>query len=56
MKNFEEKAIIDLSQIAGGAKIEDSEVCFTIHWDGFFNGNLNLFYKIKGNSTVDELD
>ncbi len=56
LEKFEEKSLINSSEVTGGRIIEDTQVCFTIHWDGFFNGNLNLFDKVKGNSKVDEFD
>jgi hypothetical protein len=57
LEKFEEKSILELSEIAGGArKIEDTTICFTVHWDGWFNGNSGLFDKIKGNTNIDEFD
>ncbi len=56
LEKFEGKSILEMSEIAGGRKIEDTQICFTVHWDGWLNGNLNWFDGVKGNSTYDELD
>jgi len=55
MKNFEEKEVKDLSIVNGGKKI-GGEVSVTVTWDGWFDGSLNLFDGIKGNTVVNELD
>lgn len=55
MKNFEEKEIKDFATVNGGRGPE-IRINFSINSDGWFDGSMNLFDGIKGNTEFNEFD